>query len=59
MQLDSLIPELSFMNRETIAQIIVLKDKSKDQTIILGNTHVLYHMKRGEFKLGTYFFASA
>ena len=40
------------MNRETIAQIVVLRNKRVNQTLILGNTHVLYHMKRGEFKLG-------
>ncbi len=52
MNLSDKIPELNFINRDTVALINVLKNKETDQTIIICNTHLFFNMKRGEIKLG-------
>lgn len=43
------------MDKYNIAQIVALKSKTTDHTLIIGNTHLLYNMKRGEIKLGKEF----
>jgi len=46
------LSQMKFMDRDTIAQILVLKSKTSDHSFIIANTHLLYNLKRGEIKLG-------
>jgi len=46
------LSQLKFMDRDTVAQILVLKSKKSDHAFIIANTHLLYNLKRGEIKLG-------
>ncbi len=48
------LSQLKFMDRDTVAQILVLKSKKSDHAFIIANTHLLYNLKRGEIKLGIF-----
>jgi protein angel len=45
------IKPCSFMDRDNIALVLVLRDRRNDQRFILSNTHILFNPKRGDIKL--------
>lgn len=45
-------PLNQFMSKANVGLIVVLKNLMDDQTLIIGNTHLLYNATRGDTKIG-------
>lgn len=51
----STLPKLEFMDRDNVAQVVVLRERSASsapRTLIVANTHILFNQGRGDVKLG-------
>jgi mRNA deadenylase 3'-5' endonuclease subunit Ccr4 len=45
------VTPLSFMDRDNVAQVVVLRHRASGRLLIVGNCHLLFKQNRGEIKL--------